>query len=65
MKLTDAVLKAMRENRDAAHGNTAVLYSEVCKIMGIVDPSQWPNPGSVARIGLRYRDYGLSLWRKA
>lgn len=38
--------------------NPAVLYSEVCKLLGITDPKLAPNPGSVYRIGRRYRGYG-------
>lgn len=63
IKISSAVRSVMRENRDAALGNTGILYAEVCKKMNISEPHDAPNPGSVYRIGLRFRDYGMEYWR--
>lgn len=64
MTITNAVLVAYRKNKQAALGNMAVLYAEVCRVMGITDPVDAPNPGSVYRIGRRFRQYGLDCWRE-
>ena len=59
MTITDAVLAAYRKNKQAASGDMAVLYEEVICLLGYK-----PNPGSVYRLGLRHRQYGLNCWKE-
>lgn len=61
--ITEAVRIIYRENEVAAAGNMGVLYAEVCRVMGAADPLAAPNPGSVYRIGRRFRDYGRDCWK--
>ena len=62
MTITDAVLKVYRKNKEAARGNMALLYAGVCQEMNVTDLAAAPNPGSVYRIGRRFRQYGLNCW---
>ena len=55
MTVTAAVRRVLRENHEAAQGNTGILYAEVCRVMEVTNPAQAPNPGSVYRIWRRYR----------
>lgn len=61
--ITGAVRAVYRENKVAAAGNMGVLYAEVCRVMEAADPVAAPNPGSVYRIGRRFRDYGRDCWK--
>ena len=65
MTITSAVLIVYRKDKLAAFGNMALLYAGVCKEMGVADPALAPNPGSVYRIGRRFREYGLNCWKGA
>jgi hypothetical protein len=62
MTLTNAILLVYRKNKTAALGNMAVLYAEVCQVLEVPDATKGPNPGSVYRIGRRFRQYGLDCW---
>ena len=62
MTITSAVLIVYRKNKEAALGNMALLYVGVCHEMNIIDLAMAPNPGSVYRIGRRFRQYGLDCW---
>ena len=62
MTITNAVLTVYRRNRQAALGNMTVLYAKVIRVLGITDPATAPNPGSVYRIGHRFRQFGLDCW---
>ncbi len=62
MTITSAVLVVYRRNKQAALGNMAVLYAEVIRVLDISDPAAAPNPGSVYRIGRRFRQFGLDCW---
>lgn len=59
MTITAAVRKVLRENEEASLGNTGILYSEVCRVLGVTEPSHAPNPGSVYRIWRRHRYYAV------
>lgn len=61
--ITKAVLTVYRENNVASAGNMGVLYAEICRVMEAADPVAAPNPGSVYRIGRRFRDYGRDCWK--
>lgn len=63
VSITEAVRQVLRENRDAALGNTGVLYFEVCRKMSVEQPLQAPNLGSVHRIWRRFHEYGENIWR--
>ena len=63
MTTTKAVLIVYRQNQNAALGNMAILYAEVVRVLGITDPAVAPNPGSVYRIGRRFRQFGQDCWR--
>lgn len=65
MTITEAVLIVYRASQPAALGNMAVLYAEVCGVVGVTNAANAPNPGSVYRIGHRFRQYGLDYWRVA
>lgn len=62
MSTTEAIRRVLKQSREAAFGNTGVLYAEVCKALHVSDPVMAPNPGSVYRIWRRYRMYGEALW---
>ena len=63
MSITSAVRQVSFRNREAALGNSGVLYAEVCVLMGCSRPEDSPNPGSVHRIYLRHREEAIAYWR--
>ncbi len=62
MTISQAVRLSIREDRRVAAGNTGLLYFAVCRYMGVTDPAQAPDPGTVYKSWRRNVAYARAVW---